>query len=160
MSYVYQSREIISPITQSIQSIEHNQAQFMATRRVLRYTGTAISCAALFSLSAYLLPTCRSLKRTADLTVETKHDAPESFRDIHLVRGLVNPRNYTETHDSRSVTLKLPTSPHQSDELLLSCLVKGFFGGWVFTPEGKALSLARPADCKYTSECCRTPSPQ
>ncbi len=50
-----------------------------------------------------------------------------------------------------TVTLNVPLNKGISDETILAQATKAFFNGWVFNLEGKALSLVKPADSKYSS---------
>ena len=124
----------------------------MAAKRILWGTGTAISCIAIFGSITYIRPMVRSVRRASNLSIKDVYDGPDSFHDLQRVRELVNPRVHPESHDAHSVTLELPASAELSDELLLARFVKGFFGGWVFSPEGKVLAFFKPQDMQYTSE--------
>lgn len=67
---------------------------------------------------------------------------PPSFLKSKTHLGIVNPRVHKGLIDSRSITFKLPpTRQSWSDEQILATFVQGYFGGWVFTPERRALGL-------------------
>lgn len=92
----------------------------------------------------------RNVNKAKDLGVEDVFDKPELVQDIHKVRELVNPRHHPESHDAHMATLQHHGVSKLTDEQLLSRLVKGFFGGWVFTPEAKVLAFVKPGDRPYT----------
>lgn len=94
----------------------------------------------------------RNVNKAKDLGVEDVFDKPELVQDIHKVRELINPRHHPESHDAHMATLQHHGVSKLTDEQLLSRLVKGFFGGWVFTPEAKVLAFIKPGDRPYTSE--------
>jgi hypothetical protein len=96
----------------------------------------------------------RNVNKAKDLGVEDVVDKPESFQDIQSVRELVNPRLHPESHDAHMATLQHHGISRLTDQQLLSRLVKGFFGGWVFAPEAKVLAFMKPGDRPYTSESC------
>jgi len=59
---------------------------------------------------------------------------------------VVNPRNYVGLHDTRTMVIRLPPSKKDwSDGQILASFVKGFFGGWVFTPERILFQVIRPS---------------
>jgi hypothetical protein len=82
---------------------------------------------------------------------------------------VVNPRNYQALKDTRSILLSRQEVGQLSDEEILSRFTKGYFGGWIFTPErclckvlnffgtmllnvdfsGKSLNL--PGVCKFSN---------
>jgi hypothetical protein len=48
---------------------------------------------------------------------------------------IVNPKNHAIFSDSRSITLSKKEVGSLTDEEILARFVRGFFEGWVFTPE-------------------------
>ncbi|KIW54134.1 hypothetical protein PV05_06516 [Exophiala xenobiotica] len=64
----------------------------------------------------------------------------------------VNPRNCTGLHDTRSIVVELPpTKRAYSDEQILAAYIQGYFGGWVFAPERRALQLLRRRLVNFTA---------
>ncbi len=65
----------------------------------------------------------------------------------------VNPRNCTGLHDTRSIVVELPpTKRAYSDEQILAAYIQGYFGGWVFAPERRALQLLRRRLVNFTGK--------
>lgn len=75
-----------------------------------------------------------SLVKTSAVTVIDSD--PPSLLESRTCRSVVNPRGYPGYHDTRTMMVILPEpKAHWTDEQILASFVKGFFGGWVFTPE-------------------------
>lgn len=63
-----------------------------------------------------------------------------SLLDSQSCSIMINPQRYQALSDTWSIRIRLPPSKkHYSDEQILATFVKGFFGGWVFAPEGALL---------------------
>ena len=105
---------------------------------------TSITHSRLFLLSALSLPaTVLLLKtylhnnplpasRTRNITI-TDTLSPTSVLSASL--KIVNPKNHSFLADSRSIRLLAQDIGKLSDEEILARFLKGFFGGWIFTPE-------------------------
>lgn len=94
----------------------------------------ATAAVGLYSLAAYT-----NISKASRNSISVYHDIPETFASSHTVRNLVNPNNHPLALDSRSITIRGSKFSQLPDEALLARFVKGFFGGWVFTPERYAL---------------------
>lgn len=74
-------------------------------------------------------------------TIVVDYNNNAAFLNSETCSTVVNPRRHKALSDTRSILLRLPPSKRQySDEQILATFVKGFFGGWVFAPEGALLS--------------------
>lgn len=113
-----------------------------------------ISAVCLTGASAYYfyrLNRAISNVKAASITV-VDHN-PDSFLESRAHRSVANPRNYFALRDTRSVTIVLPPSKaNWSDEQILANFVKGFFGGWVFTPERLVFQAARPDLVRFSGK--------
>jgi hypothetical protein len=76
-------------------------------------------------------PLAASKTRTIT-TTETLSPTSALSSSIH---NTVNPRNHIGTEDSRLIHLSKDEIRNLSDEEILERFLKGFFGGWIFTPE-------------------------
>lgn len=91
------------------------------------------------AVGSYSLATYTNVSKVSRNSISVYYDIPESFASSHTVRNLVNPNSHPLALDSRSITIRGSKLSQLSDEVLLARFVKGFFGGWVFTPERHAL---------------------
>lgn len=96
-----------------------------ATTAVLAATGT------------YSFLTWRQISHIESNRVVSKPSISDSFKHSRSVKEIVNPRGHITQHTSHSITIAAPKGV--SDEVLLARFVNGFFGGYVFAPEGTVL---------------------
>jgi hypothetical protein len=89
---------------------------------------TAVLLLATF-LREYPLPASKTR------TIKTINTLSPTCASSHSLRKIVNPRNHIAVGDSRSIRLSTQGIGKISDEEILARFLKGFFGGWVFTPE-------------------------
>jgi len=90
-------------------------------------------------------------------TISTTYDPSSSFSIFPRSLEIVNPRNHQARFDTRSITLlksefarkESDKSKYISDEEILASFVKGFFGGWSFTPERGMLAMLRNMGRKF-----------
>jgi hypothetical protein len=82
------------------------------------------------------------------------YNSNASFLNSQTCSAVVNPRRYKALSDTRSILLRLPSSRRQySDEQILATFVKGFFGGWVFAPEGILLRAFQRTLVDFSGMC-------
>ncbi|KAF2465867.1 uncharacterized protein BDR25DRAFT_204293, partial [Lindgomyces ingoldianus] len=74
---------------------------------------------------------------------------PPSFSSSASIRKTTNPNSCVALTDTRSITLTVPS--RLSDEVILARFMKGYFGGWVFTPERSVLRVWRPDIVRFSS---------
>lgn len=110
----------------------------------LLITTPRIVCSSVaIAVGAYAAATYRSISSVPQTSITSNLKISESFATSHTYTELINPRHHAYATDSRSVTLKLPKGNAASctDETLLNAALKGFFGGWIFTPERIGLGV-------------------
>ena len=61
----------------------------------------------------------------------------------------MNPHNHIAVEDSRSIRLSKDEIGSLSDEEILARFMKGFFGGWVFTPERNLIAFFKGTGMKF-----------
>lgn len=82
------------------------------------------------------------------------YNSNASFLNSQTCSAVVNPRRHKALSDTRSILLRLPLSKREnSDEQILATFVKGFFGGWVFAPEGILLSAFQRNLVDFSGMC-------
>lgn len=103
-----------------------------------------VVCPPTLALSAWSLLVARRIYQVQWSSVNVQQGADLSFLNSQTCSTVVNPRRYQARSDTWSIQLRLPTSKkHYSDELILASFARGFFGGWVFAPEGLVLRALR-----------------
>ena len=91
------------------------------------------------SLAAYLYnQPLAAAKTRAIISTETLSPTCASSASV---RAVVNPRHHVQWTDSYTIRLSRAESSGATDAELLARLVKGYFGGWIFTPEKSLLAL-------------------
>lgn len=105
-------------------------------RRVALLAGSALAVSYTSAIASEVSPSrYREIRFRDSVTAE--------FEKSNTIRRLVNPRNFGRTADSYERAIELPASLAYglSTEALLACLVRGFFGSWIFWPEGVGLRV-------------------
>lgn len=122
------------------------------SQTVWRVASTLATGTAIVATSIYISQTARRIAASSKLGVTDENTAETSFIESHTIRNYVNTGNRAgRSLDMHTVTLNVPLNKGISDETILAQATKAFFNGWVFYLEGKALSLVKPADSKYSS---------
>lgn len=105
-------------------------------------TLTVIASSVALAAGVYTAATYRRISSVRSAAITTTHSIPPSFQASKAF-NLANPNNFAFSPDSRSITLRVPSKKlaSHSDEVLLARALRGFFGGWVFTPERIALGI-------------------
>lgn len=126
-----------------VSKLQHtNQNQIKMPPRINTFTIIASSVA--LAAGAYTAATYRRISTVRSAAITTTHSISPSFQASKAVH-LANPQNFEFAPDSRSITLRVPRNrlAARSDEVLLARALRGFFGGWVFTPERTALRVLK-----------------
>ncbi len=106
-------------------------------------TTTAVGC--------YLYRLNSSISTISASDVIVTDSSPASLLESRSYCSVVNPRGHIGRHDTRTIVVTLPASKaHCSDEQILASFVKGFFGGWVFTPERLLFQFLRPSLVQFS----------
>ena len=105
-------------------------------RRVALLAGSALAVSYTAAIASEVSPSRYHQIRFED-------SVTADFEKSDTIRRLVNPRNFGRTADSykRTIELPAPLADELSSEGLLACLVRGFFGSWIFWPEGVGLKV-------------------
>jgi hypothetical protein len=103
-------------------------------------------------ISGYCLFTWIQLSAIPHGQISASDCTPQTFRISRSITTIINPNTYLANHNSRSVILHVPKD--LSDEVLLARFVKGFFGGYVFAPEGAVLRAMKKDMVKYSCTWC------
>jgi hypothetical protein len=123
---------------------------FSMATKFLKWT-TLSSSLALGAWTAIILHRVYHVK-PASIILDYNSNA--SFLNSQTCSAVVNPRRYKALSDTRSILLRLPSSRRQySDEQILATFVKGFFGGWVFAPEGILLRAFQRTLVDFSGMC-------
>lgn len=110
----------------------------------LRISTPRIICGSVaIAIGAYTVAAYRSISTVPQRSMKCSLTVSDAFNTSHTYTKLINPKDHGFAKDSRSISLRLPKdkAASYSDEMLLSAALKGFFGGWVFSPERIALGL-------------------
>ena len=110
---------------------------------------TASTVVAVAASSAFIFQTLRQINSLPPDRITVSYDLSSSFQQSKAV-SIVNPHQYPSSDDSRYTTISVPNS--LSDEEIMARFVKGFFGGYVFTPERTALRLLGKTITKFNRE--------
>ena len=104
------------------------------------------------ALGYYLYQVQRSISGVKTSTITVIDNAPPVCVNSKAF-ATVNPCGYTGTHDSRTIVISpSPSRTSISDEQILSDLVRGVFGGWVFAPERWVLQALHRKLVGFSSE--------
>jgi hypothetical protein len=105
-----------------------------------------VSALAAVAVSAtYAGTVYKATRRTDPRRMTRQNTVPDSLQNSKSVNEIVDPRGFSTSFDTRSVSIAIP--PHRrnvSDEELLSRLTKAFFGGAVIRPERFVLQTLKP----------------
>ncbi|KAF1997727.1 hypothetical protein P154DRAFT_440581 [Amniculicola lignicola CBS 123094] len=111
--------------------------------RILKISATAaFSTTAIYSALAW-----RHISSLDSRNISASNSIPESFRTSRSVKTITNPKNHRSVEDTRSIIVQVPQG--LTDEAILAQFVKGFFGGYSFTPESIVLNIIRKDLVKY-----------
>lgn len=99
----------------------------------------------------------RPLNLPKNRKISINYNPSNSFTIFPCSLEIVNPRNHHANFDTRSVNLfksdiirkETDKGTNMSDEEMISRFVKGFFGGWSFTPERGMLAVLRSMGSKF-----------
>jgi hypothetical protein len=83
------------------------------------------------------------LSRSKTRTIHISENPTSSTLSSHSLNSIVNPRHHKLITDSRSIILSKAEIKNLSDEEILARFLKGFFGGWIFTPEITLIATLR-----------------
>lgn len=106
---------------------------------------TVSALAAAAASAAYAGTVYSETRRVNSQRMTCQNTVPDSLRNSKSVNEIVDPRGYSTSFDTRSLSIEIP--PHRrnvSDEELLSRFTKAFFGGAVIRPERFVLQKLRP----------------
>jgi hypothetical protein len=106
--------------------------------RLILLSALAVPATAL-SLKLYLVNHPLSSSKTR--SIRSTDSILPSGASSQALRSIVNPRHHIAWTNSHSIILSRSEVGDASDEEILARLVKGFFGGWIFTPEKNLLDL-------------------
>lgn len=134
--------------TSLINFVFHPLKSQMSFRPIINRFLIGSTVAVTASVGLYAATVYRSVSQVKGNQISATLDIPKSFEDSYTSRELVNPRRHKFITDSRSITFVLPAKNGEKesalkDEAVLASAVRGFFSGWVFTPERIALTLLR-----------------
>ena len=109
-------------------------------RQVALWAGSALTL-------SYTAAVASEVSTSRYRQIRFKDGVTQDFSQSKTIRRLVNPRSFGRTADCYEQTIKLPTRLAESfpSEILLASLVRGFFGSWIFWPEGLGLRIV-PVD--------------
>lgn len=96
--------------------------------------GTAILGAGYCAAVAY------TIAPTYGLQVTTSSQNPKRFNSSYAVTRHGNPKNNVAFNHTLSVTVEIPERKALTDEQILVRMAKGYYGGWVISPERWALA--------------------
>jgi hypothetical protein len=83
------------------------------------------------------------LSRSKTRTIHISENLTPSTLSSNSLNSIVNPRHHKLITDSRSIILSKAETKNLSDEEILARFLKGFFGGWIFTPEITLIATLR-----------------
>lgn len=102
---------------------------------------------AALGVTAYLYNHPLSTSRTA--TIKSYDCLSPSCASSKALRFHVNPKSHMAVTDSYSIRLSKTDLRGRSDEEILASFTRGFFGGWVFTPERSLFACLRLFGIKF-----------
>jgi hypothetical protein len=110
----------------------------------------------LLSLSSHPITSTKSTVKSlmcTRSTVTVTNTVPASHLESKTHHTVVNPRRSTGLRDTRSIVVELPpTKRTYSDEQTLAAYIQGYFGGWVFAPERRALQILHRRLVNFTGK--------
>jgi hypothetical protein len=114
--------------------------------KIFLFSALSIPASALL-IKVYLHNHPLSASKTRTITTtETLSPTAALSSSIHKT---VNPRKHIIVADSRSIRLSRKDIGNLSDEEILARFLKGFFGGWIFTPERYLIGFLKGAGMKF-----------
>jgi hypothetical protein len=118
------------------------------------HTALRILAAAVTIITPYYIyQVYRQISDVHPSTVTVTNTVPASHLESTTHRTVVNPRRSTGLRDTRSIVVELPpTKRTYSDEQILAAYIQGYFGGWVFAPERRALQILHRRLVNFTGK--------
>jgi hypothetical protein len=110
----------------------HGETLHLPMNKVL-FASTAVACA---TASIYTARCYSQISTISTTQISSSDQVPPEFKKSKAAE-ITNPNKHIALDDTRRITIKLPGP--LSDEEILARFVKGFFGGWWFSPERAAL---------------------
>lgn len=109
-------------------------------------------------ITIYLQDRPLSAARTATIT-SYQQLSPSFTSSSQSFSSIINPRNHISITDSYKIRLSKADIRNRSDEEILATFTRGFFAGWIFTPERYLIASLRFLGmkfipCGYSSQYC------